>query len=244
MKTLILSLLLTVFASLEAIPASGPLNLLANGSFEFPQLPAGANYVVPIGELGPWQTEQVGFAITVPDLPNEAAADGRQHLEVVSLWQTVPTIAGEDYSFRFHHSARPGVDSALSVEINGQVIRTFAENGTAMTGFNWRRFGTNFMATGNATTVRFNGVGVAGNAHIDNVVLERLPVSSTIRVSEVEVCWETVATKVYQVQYRSALAVDLWTNWGGPLQGNGSTLCIKDPVPAGEPQRFYRVTTP
>ena len=84
----------------------------------------------------------------------------------------------------------------------------------------------------------------AWSIHIDNVVLERLPVSSTIRVSEVEVCWESVATKVYQVQYRSTLTASMWTNWGGPVQGNGGTMCIKDAVPAGEPQRFYRVMTP
>jgi hypothetical protein len=220
-----------------------PENLVANGSFEFPLLASGANHVVPAGELAPWQTTEDSFLIWGPVLPNELAADGRQHLEVVSVWQTVTTIAGEDYRLRYYHSPRPGVDSTLSVEINGRVIRTFAENGTALTGFNWQRFRTNFTATSNSTTIRFDGIGIAGNAHIDNVVLERLPASSTLRVSEVELCWETVGTKLYQPQYRSVLTANTWTALGPEIPGNGETSCIKDTVAADESKRFYRVVT-
>ena len=89
----------------------------------------------------------------------------------------------------------------------------------------------------------FDGVGVAGNAHIDTVALERLPVLSPIRVSEVEIRWETVTTKAYQVQYRSNLTTNLWTDWGVLIDGNGTTNCVKDVVPSGEPRRFYRVVT-
>lgn len=63
----------------------------------------------------------------------------------------------------------------------------------------------------------------------------------SIRVSEVELCWESVTNKAYQVQYRSALTTNLWTNWGAPIQGSGMRNCIKDPVPVGEPRRFFRV---
>jgi hypothetical protein len=72
-------------------------------------------------------------------------------------------------------------------------------------------------------------------------VLERLPLSSSLRVSEVELCWETVGTKVYQPQYRSVLTANTWTALGPLIPGNGETSCIKDTVPADEPQRFYRV---
>ncbi len=221
---------------------TNPGNLVANASFESPALPTGANHVVPASDFLPWQTTENAFLVWASELPNESPVDGRQHLEVVTVWQTMPTISGQDYSLSFFHCPRPRVDSTLNVEINGHLVRTFAENGAALAGFNWRRFGTNFTATSNATTIRFNGVGIAGNAHIDAVTLERLPASSTLRVSEVELCWETVATKVYQVQSRPALPTSLWTNWDGPVQGNGATSCIRDAVPAGEPQRFYRVT--
>jgi hypothetical protein len=60
-------------------------------------------------------------------VPTALAADGRQHVEVVTVWQTVATIPGEDYRLSFYHAARPGVDSTLSISVNGQAIRTFAE---------------------------------------------------------------------------------------------------------------------
>lgn len=218
-------------------------NLIVNGSFELPLLASGANHVVPASELLPWQTTEDAFLIWASELPNELAADGRQHAEIVSAWQTASTIPGEAYRLRFHHSPRPGVDSTLSVEINGQVLRTFTENAAALAGFNWQRFATNFMATSNATTVRFSGTGVAGNAHIDNVILERLPLALAIRVAEVEVCWETVTNKGYQVQYRSELTTNAWASLGAVRQGTGTGDCIRDSSPLGEPQRFYRVIT-
>ena len=232
-----------VYGVVEVEPPPPSSNLILNGSFELPSLTSGANHVVPADELLPWQTIESSFLIWASELRNELAYDGRQHAEVVSIWQTVPTIPSEDYRLAFHHAARPGVDSALSVSVNGQVVRTFVENGSTLTSFNWRRYGTNFTATSNFTTIRFEGVGIPGNAHVDNVVLERLPLSSTIRVSEVEVCWETVTTRVYQVQFRSVITANLWTDLLLPILGNGQTNCIKDVVPVGESQRFYRVIT-
>jgi hypothetical protein len=63
----------------------------------------------------------------------------------------------------------------------------------------------------------------------------------TIRVSEVEVCWGSVTNRNYQVQYRSSLTTNQWINFGPSVVGNGTTNCLADKVPVGEPQRFYRV---
>lgn len=218
-------------------------NHIVNGSFELPLLPSGANHVVPASELAPWQTAEDALLVWASNLPNEQAADGNQHAEVVSLWQTVPTVPGLDYRLSFHHSPRPTVDSTLTVSINGEVGRTFVENGSSQTEFRWKRYGTNFTATTNLTTIRFDGVGVAGNAHIDDVRLERLPLSSSLRVSEVEFCWPSVASKIYQVQFQTAVTGSQWANLHEPISGNGETNCIKDAVPVGEPRRFYRVIT-
>jgi hypothetical protein len=65
----------------------------------------------------------------------------------------------------------------------------------------------------------------------------------SIRVSEVELCWPTVTNVFYQVQYRTGASSGSWSNLGAQVPGTGSTLCLKDPVPAGSPQRFYRVLT-
>jgi hypothetical protein len=75
-----------------------------------------------------------------------------------------------------------------------------------------------------------------------NVVAFLMP-AATIRVSEVELCWNTASNRTYQVQYRSALTTNAWIDLGSPLAGNGSTNCITDKVPPGEPQRFYRIVT-
>ena len=67
------------------------------------------------------------------------------------------------------------------------------------------------------------------------------PLVTTIRASQVEVCWNSQANLTYQVQYRSDLTTNLWTSLVGCVPGNGSLKCINDPVVVGQPQRFYRV---
>jgi len=73
-----------------------------------------------------------------------------------------------------------------------------------------------------------------------NVVAVLIP-AATVRCSEVEVCWNAASNRVYQVQYRSSLTTNVWNNLGPPITGSGSTTCINDKVPTGEPQRFCRV---
>lgn len=75
-----------------------------------------------------------------------------------------------------------------------------------------------------------------------NVVAVLMP-TAAIRVSEVEVCWDSLSNRTYQVQYRSTLTSNSWMNLGLPLAGTGSTNCVADKVPRGEPQRVYRVIT-
>jgi hypothetical protein len=73
-----------------------------------------------------------------------------------------------------------------------------------------------------------------------NVVAQSMP-TATVRVSDVEVCWNSRSNRNYQVQYRSALASNGWINLGAVQAGNGTTNCITDKVVPGEPRRFYRV---
>jgi len=76
-------------------------------------------------------------------------------------------------------------------------------------------------------------------AHID-VVATEVP-ALTIRVGEVEICWSSSSNCTYQVQYRSDLAKDSWTNLGDPIRGNGTVICITDKIPQDTPQRSYRI---
>jgi Protein of unknown function (DUF642) len=241
--------------SVTLFPTSA-MNLVVNGSFEAPVLQSGVGYVTTYG-LAPWQTtDDCCFELwsNIGQPPGIShSADGDQNLEILAyatnatVSQTISTTAGKDYSFSFYHSPRPsgigpGVNSTLSVLINSQVIATFFENGTGLTNFNWVRFRTNFTAVAGSTTIGFSDLAAtAAGTHIDNVVVALLPLALTIRVSEVEICWETVTNKVYQVQYQSQLTTTNWINLGSAMLGNGTTECIRDSSPYGEPQRFYRV---
>lgn len=62
-----------------------------------------------------------------------------------------------------------------------------------------------------------------------------------IRVSQVELFWDSEAKRTYQPQYRSEATTNAWTNLGAPLAGTGSTIGFFDSVKPSEPKRFYRV---
>jgi hypothetical protein len=67
------------------------------------------------------------------------------------------------------------------------------------------------------------------------------PADFTIRVSEVELSWFGLSGIYYQPQYRSSLTTNLWVDLGSPVLGSGSVSYLRDQVPIGVPQRFYRV---
>ena len=223
-------------------------NLVVNGSFETPSVFTGDRHVAP-SAVAPWQTTDDTFEIWFTG-DQVRSFQGLQNLEILSratsatIWQDVPTIPGEDYTLSFHHTPRPGIDSTLTVSIDSQNVATFIENGLALNAFEWKRFKTNFTATASTTRIAFSDTAsTAAGTHIDRVEVVRLPFRAELRVSEVELCWETVATRTYQVQDRSSLTTNLWTQLLPPAQGNGQRNCIQDAVPVGEPQRLYRIIT-
>jgi hypothetical protein len=59
--------------------------------------------------------------------------------------------------------------------------------------------------------------------------------------SEIEVCWNSRSNRMYQIQYRSDLTTNLWTDLLPPIPGSGSTNCVSDGIPLGEHQQFFRV---
>jgi hypothetical protein len=107
----------------------------------------------------------------------------------------------------------------------------------------------NYAVSNEPAAIRINGtLGFALRGCLDvpdrfshsNVVAVLLPEAS-IRVSEVEVCWSSVSNLDYQVQYRSTLTTNVWTNLGSPVAATNASTCVTDKVARGEPQRFYRV---
>ncbi len=78
------------------------------------------------------------------------------------------------------------------------------------------------------------------NPHVNQFTFEPPP-RVTIRLSQVEVCWNSISNLTYQVQYRSDLTTNVWTSLVDCVRSTGSTSCIYDPIVVGQPQRFYRV---
>jgi len=56
----------------------------------------------------------------------------------------------------------------------------------------------------------------------------------------IEVCWDSLTNRFYQVHYRSSLTTNQWAPFGMPVNGNGEKICLTDTV-QGRPTRFYRV---
>jgi len=74
---------------------------------------------------------------------------------------------------------------------------------------------------------------------IDNISL--LPGTFlSIRVSQVELCWNSLSNFTYQLEYSSSLTTNSWVPLGSPLLGSGGIICTNDTVLPGEPQRSYR----
>jgi hypothetical protein len=70
-----------------------------------------------------------------------------------------------------------------------------------------------------------------------------MPVLSIRAASEIELRWSSASNQNYQVQYQTDLTQPVWTNLGGPVQGNGTTNNVVDSMAPANLQRFYRILT-
>lgn len=64
---------------------------------------------------------------------------------------------------------------------------------------------------------------------------------ASIRVSEIEVCWNAGQGILYQIEYQTEVPGIPWLPLGRPIAGSGGSMCIVDRIPAEAPRRFYRV---
>jgi CSLREA domain-containing protein len=62
-----------------------------------------------------------------------------------------------------------------------------------------------------------------------------------IPLSQVEICWDTVTNRWYQLQYRSTLVTNPWSPLSAWIKGGGQMICTNDSILVGGPQRFYQV---
>jgi hypothetical protein len=228
-------------------------NFLVNGSFERPdgvdnlydELPPGSA-AIPGWVVGP-QGGINGIRFYWP------ASDGRDSVDLHhsvlgpgSIFQDVRLTNGLRYSLSFDMAFNPdvGLPVVLGVSI-GSLSNTYTRS--TDTPF-WQRQSLTFTAT-NTGLARLafeeKGLSPTGSPEvaIDNVALDLVLPRLTLRVSQVEVCWNSDSNVQYQVQGRTELSSNTWFAVGEPVLGNGGTNCIIDAVGLNDPRRIYRVVT-
>ena len=68
------------------------------------------------------------------------------------------------------------------------------------------------------------------------------PVAGISKVGNaVQLCWRSAAGKTYQVQRRTGLGTNAWSDLGAVQSGTGTNLYLSDTLIGGAGQRFYRV---
>jgi len=102
--------------------------------------------------------------------------------------------------------------------------------------FTWQ--GTNYTATPRVSW-GCPSTPDTGGGHFSEVVFDLNRPLLSIQVGCVDIFWDTLTNKTYQVESRSELT-NAWTPLGPPVPGTGSRICITDSV-RGQPTKFYRV---
>lgn len=108
----------------------------------------------------------------------------------------------------------------------------------------WLRRYFSFDLSPGAYRVSFGGTGLkpyVQGAILDNVELIEQPedLQGRLVASAVDFCWSGRTNQMYQVQYKTLLSNENWTNLGDPIRGNG-TNSLADRF-LGQDRRFYRV---
>ena len=233
-------------------------NLILNGSFESPTIPA--NSYQPVTPTS-WFSSGTPLAFlhngnsgdpSVWPLPE----DGQQFANVAntaleySLSQPFTIASGGTYLLQwFDSSGHSGgaTTSPYSVAVlTGAVQMVWTTNLDAYhaTFGAWASRSVHLSLALGTYTVRFQsgGVTLGLDSLIDNVTLERVPdddLDATIHCSAVDICWAGRTNQMYQVQYRTNLPDTNWFDFGSPVLGT-QTNCVTDGI-NGMVQRFYRI---
>jgi hypothetical protein len=167
------TLFLTILCS-NAVAAS---NLVRDGSFEKPVVAQGSYASFSTGQdFGPHWTV-VGAAGNVAIVSGTftqngfsfPAKKGTQWLDLTGngntatgVAQTISTVAGENYALTFYigNLYNPGgifgTTSTVDLQIDGANVASFTNKcGKGKTVLCWRKFSTDFVATGTQTTIAF-----------------------------------------------------------------------------------------
>jgi hypothetical protein len=201
--------LLTIACLPVWMPAPASANLLVNGSFETPLVPAAfyTNYPGGSNAIPGWTVVGVDSAIVNTAFTQSGitfqAQDGSQWIDLAGITsnstssgvtQTIPTVPNQLYQVSFYvGSATDGslfFPSTIDVSINDGP-RTSYFNPMAPTNMlDWRKFTANFTAASNATKLTFYNGSTSNNFlnGIDNISVVRVPEPASFFAIVVGVC--------------------------------------------------------
>lgn len=188
-------------AILALLSTPARANLLTNGSFETPVVPAGGFTNFTTGSTGITGWTAVGPEVSVVSGTytsfglNFPAEDGNQWLDLTGdnsnssegVEQTVATTPGATYDLSYFvgNQVNPGgpygTTSTVFVKVDGATIQTSTNSmGAGGTTQVWEQFSTSFVASSASTTLEFlNGDPPTDNTNgLDNVVLTQGAASS------------------------------------------------------------------
>lgn len=174
--------------SIDAPSCDAETNLIANGGFEAPALSSGSWNIIPdtnaaLQWLVDWVAPQTGGTLGLEIQNNVAGAPHGpvQHVELdgdhpVSIMQSIPTIAGKEYTLKFWTSPRPGTengDNVLRVSMNGGALGADVDEGAGGGSTAWTEHTRTFIASGPLANLKFSDLGVDNSLgiYLDDVAL-------------------------------------------------------------------------
>ena len=192
LAVLLAGLLQSTVRPASAAPAG---DLVVNGSFEEPLVPAGTFQTLPDGAVPGWRDLACGTE--VQHGVSIAPFDGDQVVELASscndtVEQTVTVQAGQSYVLSYAYSPRPGVASnGMRVSVDGTTVATLDRDGSALPtspvppAGDWQTYTNVVRATGPTMVLSFTDTSApepAGSglgAMLDAVSLVPVPVPYT-----------------------------------------------------------------
>jgi hypothetical protein len=163
----------------SAVAKPPPLpNLVRNGSFERPPIPA--RRTQSFASIPGWT---LAFGPDI-ELQNHVVGDpavGNQFLELDSdassgVFQRVPTRPGRLYRLQLLFSARPGTprsENVLVVRWHGHMVRTITADGRGLRNTEWRMYAFKVRATGRSTGLELDDGGISDSVgtYVDAVTV-------------------------------------------------------------------------
>jgi hypothetical protein len=163
---------------------------------------------------------------------------------LASLYQTLPTLAGQPYLLSFWLCS---ADSAGGTTPNEFVVnwgaRTLLDQ-LNVGAFGWTELQFVVQAAASSTALQFGFRNDPSYFALDDISVIPIPQPALQILSSangaITLTWSTLPGLSYQVQYQSDVTSASWVNLGSVITATGSTATASDTL-AAEGQRFYRV---